>query len=188
MHALPRLLIFDLDYTLWPFWVDTHVQAPLKSREAGMRVTDRSGEPFSFYSDVPQILRDARARRLPMALASRTETPELARDMLKLLVVDGGRAEGGGGGGEGKLRGVDCFDYVQIYPGSKTAHIAKIQKQSGVDFADMLFFDDEERNRDVEVELGVLMYLVRDGLTSAEVDRAIREWRAKRGKDGSYIP
>jgi magnesium-dependent phosphatase 1 len=57
-----------------------------------------------------------------------------------------------------------------------------------VEFADMLFFDDEERNRDVEAELGVLMYLVRDGLTSAEVDRAVREWRAKRGKDGSYIP
>ncbi|KAH0533477.1 hypothetical protein GP486_009005, partial [Trichoglossum hirsutum] len=51
----------------------------------------------------------------------------------------------------------------------------------------MLFFDDEARNRNVETELGVMMYLVRDGVTNDEVDRAVREWRAKRGKSGSYV-
>jgi hypothetical protein len=67
-----------------------------------------AGENFAFYSNVPQILRDTRARNIPVAAASRTEAPDLARDMLKLLLVDG------------KQRAIDYFDYMQIYPGSFT--------------------------------------------------------------------
>ena len=42
----------------------------------------------------------------------------------------------------------------------------------------MLFFDDESRNRDVE-GLGVVMWLVRDGVTRNEVDEGVRSWRRK---------
>ena len=38
---LPKLIAFDLDYTLWPFWVDTHVSAPVKARDHNSRVVDR---------------------------------------------------------------------------------------------------------------------------------------------------
>lgn len=45
----------------------------------------------------------------------------------------------------------------------------------------MLFFDDESRNKNVEV-LGVVMCLVRDGVSRAVVDRAVKEWRKRNGK------
>ena len=77
-------------------------------------------------------------------------------------------------------RALDVFDYLQIFPGDKKRHFEKIQKQSGVAFEDMLFFDDESRNRNVE-QLGVTMWLVRDGVTKAEVDNGVRAWRKKRG-------
>jgi len=38
---LPKLIAFDLDYTLWPFWVDTHVSGPVKARDNNSRVVDR---------------------------------------------------------------------------------------------------------------------------------------------------
>lgn len=43
---LPKLIAFDLDYTLWPFWVDTHVSAPIKPRDNNSRCTDRYVHPL----------------------------------------------------------------------------------------------------------------------------------------------
>ena len=38
---LPKMLVFDLDYTLWPFWVDTHVSPPLQAKDGGAKSIDR---------------------------------------------------------------------------------------------------------------------------------------------------
>lgn len=77
-------------------------------------------------------------------------------------------------------RAIEYFDYLQIYPGSKTTHFERIQRETGIQYEDMLFFDDESRNKNVEV-LGVVMQLVRDGVTREEVDAGVRSWR-KRNK------
>jgi magnesium-dependent phosphatase 1 len=53
---LPDLFVFDLDYTLWPFWVDTHVSPPLKSAGSGTKVKDHYGESFHLFEDVMNIL------------------------------------------------------------------------------------------------------------------------------------
>lgn len=58
----PRLVVFDLDYTLWPLWVDTHVDPPLKRAKRINQVVDRyvlhalmlsGGQRLSFYDPVP---------------------------------------------------------------------------------------------------------------------------------------
>lgn len=77
-------------------------------------------------------------------------------------------------------KAIEMFDHMEIYPGSKTTHFARLHKSTGIPYEQMLFFDDESRNRNVE-ELGVTMYLVRDGVTRPEVDRGVREWRNRRG-------
>ncbi|KAI1496935.1 magnesium-dependent phosphatase [Biscogniauxia marginata] len=184
---LPRAVIFDLDYTLWPFWVDTHVCPPLRANPAHSACTDKVGETFAFYGDVPSVLRGLARAGVRLGVASRTHAPDLGREMLKLLHVPplpaGVDGEGGGGGGkkDKARKAVDFFDAgLEIYPSSKIRHFEALIKRTGIPPTEMLFFDDESRNRDTE-SLGVTMWLVRDGVTWDEVVSGIEEWRRRRG-------
>lgn len=77
-------------------------------------------------------------------------------------------------------KAIEFFDHLQIFPGSKTAHFTQIKRDSGIAYEEMLFFDDESRNRNVE-SLGVVMWLVRDGVTWAEVESGVQSWRKRSG-------
>jgi magnesium-dependent phosphatase 1 len=46
---------------------------------------------------------------------------------------------------------------------------------------DIIFFDDEVKNRNVEKELGVFTYIVDDGLSAEALELAVEEWRRRRG-------
>jgi magnesium-dependent phosphatase 1 len=178
---LPKLIVFDLDYTLWPFWVDTHVMPPLKPSATHAHATDRQGEEYALYKDVPQILQllprassDASAP-VKLGVASRTHAPNLARDLLKMLHLPPVEE------GEKPRRAADVFDAgMEIYPGSKMRHMEALQKRTGVKFEDILFFDDESRNQETE-NLGLTMRLVRDGVCWAEIEKGVEEWRRRRG-------
>ncbi|KAF2164641.1 hypothetical protein M409DRAFT_67766 [Zasmidium cellare ATCC 36951] len=175
---LPKMIVFDLDYTLWPFWVDTHISGPLKpSKDGGLTVKDRYGESCGFYNDVSGILHHLKAKGIVLGAASRTSAPDLAREMLSLLRIPAESQEEGS-----KARtAISIFDHLEIYPGSKTTHFKKLHSKSGVEYEEMLFFDDESRNRNVE-DLGVVMQLVRDGVTRGEIDRGVEAWRKRNGR------
>ncbi|OJJ49130.1 hypothetical protein ASPZODRAFT_150069 [Penicilliopsis zonata CBS 506.65] len=177
---LPKLIVFDLDYTLWPFWVDTHVSAPVKPKDNNSRVVDRWGESFAFYPAVSSIVCACKAKSIPLALASRTHAPDLARDVLKALHIIPTFSDNPAATSK-TSRALEYFDYIQIFPATKTQHFARIQSASGIAYEDMLFFDDEARNRNVETELNVTFCLVRDGMTREEVDRGVWAWRKRNG-------
>lgn len=119
------------------------------------------------------ILHAAKTLPTPILLgtASRTHAPDLANTLLKQLYIKPNK------------RAIDYFDYMQIFPGNKKQHFSKINKASGVPYDEMLFFDDEDRNKNVE-DLGVVMCLVRDGVTRSEVDRGVRDWRIRNQRPG----
>lgn len=141
----------------------------------------RWGESFTFYPAVSSIIYSCKSKNIPMAVASRTQAPDLARDMLKALHIIPSFSGNPAAANAKTVRALEYFDYVQIFPATKTEHFAKITQASGISYVDMLFFDDEARNRNVETELGVTFCLIRDGLTREEVDRGVQAWRKRNG-------
>jgi len=174
---LPRMMVFDLDYTLWPLWVDTHVRGPLRGSADGLTVQDRSGEAYGFYNEVAGILTAIKAHDIELGAASRTSAPDLARSMLGLLRVPQHSQDGE----DGAPKAVSLFDHLEIYPGDKRSHFRSLQRKSGLPYEEMLFFDDESRNRNVE-ELGVVMQLVPDGVSRAEINRGVEAWRQRHSR------
>jgi magnesium-dependent phosphatase 1 len=174
---------------------------------------DRWGESFTFYPQVPSILASAREKGIVMSLASRTHAPELAAEMLRGLQVPFPPPSGsndtsttatsdGKEGASKALKAWSFFTHPQIYPGTKTTHFRKIQQKLAkpsrsdqnplqgrtIPFEDMLFFDDEGRNRNVETDLGVTFCLVPDGVDCEEIDRGVWEWRRRRGITPKDLP
>ncbi|PPQ84485.1 hypothetical protein CVT26_003517 [Gymnopilus dilepis] len=206
----PQLVAFDLDYTLWDLWIDTHVTGqakhpllpvlatlnrllgPLKRNgKAINEVLDKYGERISFYNDVPEILHGLSSRSLPVegeaggetrrvtiAACSRTHAPDLAKQCLRLLLVppsaDGLSPE--------PKPAIEFFDELEIYPGSKIKHFKEIHKRTGIPFSQMLFFDDESRNAEVE-RLGVTFVHVPRGLTSQVFEQGLKEWRRRQNNE-----
>ncbi len=142
---LPKLFVFDLDYTLWPFWVDTHVQPPFIKDKQG-HVVDYFRKRIEMYPNVFNLLQELKEHKCLTAAASRTETPKEAFELLKILEIH------------------EHFDYKEIYPGRKTTHFAKFKTATGLDYKDMMFFDDERRNINDISKLGVTCIHVENGL------------------------
>ena len=147
----PLLIVFDLDLTLWPFRVDKSTTSPFHLSRKG-NVTDAKGKVLKTFPSVSEVLKELLDNKYVLAIASRIEDIAGVYQLLHLFEI------------------THYFAYKEIYPGSKTSHFQKLRAKSGVDYSDMLFFDDDKRNvRDVS-RLGVTVLQVPDsGITSAVV-------------------
>jgi magnesium-dependent phosphatase 1 len=141
-----ELIVFDLDFTLWDCggtWCDC-LTPPFQL--TGSRVVDRHGRHVRLYDDVLEILDHCDRASVPMTLASRTEQPVWARQLLDLLDL------------------THRFVSPQIYPASKLRHFAALQNALRIPYDRMLFFDDELRNITEVGGLGVHCVHVTEGL------------------------
>ena len=62
---------------------------------------------------------------------------------------------------------------MQIYPGSKTTYFNQINQDSRITFDEILFFNNESRNKNVKI-LGVTMWLIKDGVIRAEINAGVK--------------
>lgn len=164
----PEAVVFDLDYTLWPCWCDTHLSPPIKRGTSDKQIEDRSGYVLTLYRDVPEILEHLKDNGVRIFAASRTATPDVAKSILRTIKVKGEPA-------------MTFFEDCEWGQGSKVAHFKRIQKKSGIAFDKMVFFDDERRNIDVQKSLGVMFNLVDEayGVNWSNFKKAIQGYNEK---------
>ena len=162
----PKLIIFDLDHTLWPFGVDRFDYKPPYRKTANGQIVDKNQQVMNCYTDVPTVLRKLSSDGYDMAVASRTEYPEGANHLINLFDWD------------------KYFKYREIYPGSKITHFGNFQTKSKYNYNEMIFFDDEERNIIDISPLGVTAILVdrNHGITLKVVNDGLLQFASSRSK------
>ncbi|KAG0470199.1 hypothetical protein HPP92_016275 [Vanilla planifolia] len=69
--ALPRLVVFDLDYTLWPFYCEMHSKREMPS----------------LYPHAKGIMLALKEKGIEMAIASRSPTPDIANAFIDKLGI-----------------------------------------------------------------------------------------------------
>ncbi|KAL0093958.1 magnesium-dependent phosphatase-1 [Phycomyces blakesleeanus] len=171
LPRLPKLIVFDLDYTIWPQWIDYTYGPPYTYIESKNALINSYKERLELYPDFTAIV--ALIHSFPdtkMAVASRTSTPDWAKLALETFVVPE----------MDNMPLYDAFSYLEIFPARKLEHFAAISEASGIDCKDMLFFDDESRNREV-TRLGVHFVLLsqRDGITWSTFKKGLKEFAKK---------
>ncbi|CAM9467072.1 unnamed protein product, partial [Hapterophycus canaliculatus] len=87
-----------------------------------------------------------------------------------------------GGAARGILGALDLlglFCCLEIHRGSKAVHFRDIHEQTGVEYRDMLFFDDERNNIRTIKKLGVTCVKLskETGLTFTEVNLGLKQHR-----------
>ncbi|XP_048218742.1 magnesium-dependent phosphatase 1 isoform X1 [Perognathus longimembris pacificus] len=169
MSQLPSLAVFDLDYTLWPFWVDTHVDPPFhKDRDGTVR--DRRGQEVRLYPEVTGVLGRLQGLGVPVAAASRTGEVQGADQLLELFSL------------------ARHFVHREIYPGSKVTHFERLRQKTGVPFSQMIFFDDERRNIVDVGQLGVTCIHVQNGMSLQTLTQGLETFAKARAGPGAAAP
>ena len=127
LSSLPSLVVFDLDNTIW-----TPELYQLR-KLARANQYPKAHEDVKLYpaaEAIIQQIKDDRERYFPgvqFAVASRTKSVDWAHDLLNQF----------------EMR--EIFDYIEIFPGDKKQHFSNLKSMSGIEYSEMLFFDD---NRD----------------------------------------
>ena len=182
--SLPKLVIFDLDKTIWDVYAAEQTFPPYR-RISNNEVFDSLGNTVRSYKDVPVIMQGLNARGVLIALASLSPSFEKCDALLSAL----------------DLKKYVARDLVQIrQEPSKLPHFRHIQTASKVPplpfrrnprhpelpppqvaYDDMLFFDDLLSNVRAARGLGIAATQVPpDGMCRALLQRALAGFADRR--------
>lgn len=136
---LPRLIVFDLDACLWHPEMFELDGAPTRFDAKADGIATTGSDVVRLFPGARNVLHrllvEPQFQNVQVGVASSTTEPSYATTCLENLPIDptGDRGE----------RVADIIDFREIYYGNKGLdHFPQIKQASGVDFQDMIFFDD----------------------------------------------
>jgi magnesium-dependent phosphatase 1 len=117
----PKLVVFDLDNTMWT----PELYQLKRSPKAGRDIYLFPGTIAALH----ELATLAEWKGTAVAFASRTNKVAWAEDLItRFEVAD-------------SVTMASLAKYKEIYPGSKRKHFEKLKADSGIPFSDMIFFD-----------------------------------------------
>ena len=169
----PALVVFDLDFSVWPF--DCHKDRHMPFAVAGQKIVDAWGRDASPYPDVPGIITELVEREIPVAYASRNQSVDQLEALLRAIAI----APKNRPDIKNLWDVLPSRDYIQAYSSglsrAKTKHFTALQRVTGVPFSKMLFFDDDQANITTAAAQGVIAMNVKgSGVTRPIFERAMK--------------
>jgi magnesium-dependent phosphatase 1 len=150
---VPKLVVFDLDETVWPNHCDRDTKSPYTVTDGN--ILDRYGRLANCYPIIPLIIGTLIDKGIPVAYATRNPARREIIERLKSLVISGDRT---------LWSILPNEDYLQAYSSiggtAKTKHFNALNQVTSVPFKEMLFFDDDSYNIIYAEFLGVTGMLV----------------------------
>ena len=176
--ARPKLIVFDLDATLWtpelyklrrlPNYASAGPPGPMADQDVKLYAGARAA--------LEELATDEAWADTALACASRTNKGPWARQLLKDFTVAGRSLD-------------DLLQYKEIFTGDKMAHFNNLEQKSEIDFDEMLFFDDARDgkygNCAKVAAMGVCSAHCPDGITTEVWQNALAEFsRLKEAGEG----
>jgi magnesium-dependent phosphatase-1 len=175
----PKIIVFDCDWTLYPFDCDKHLVGPFK--KVSTFVLDGHGRCAAPYAAVPNILGAIVDAGIPVAFLSRNPSAGPLEQLLRTLPLASARFP------DGSLwDAMPSRDYFHAYGSQgigkgKDRHFAALYSLTGIGPSEILFFDDLPENIAAAEAKGIASILIGDqGLTWSAFSAGIRRWRDKK--------
>ncbi|KAG6406754.1 hypothetical protein SASPL_134363 [Salvia splendens] len=181
-QLLPRLVVFDLDYTLWPFYCECRSKRDMPR----------------LYPHAKGILYALKDKGVKIAIASRSPTPDIANTFLdklgikSMLVAQVTVKTNCVDGAFLFISIALCLHFMvkvkvkEIFSSwtHKTDHFQRINRRTNIPYAEMLFFDDEDRNIDAVSNMGVTSILVGNGVNLGALRQGLSKYSQNQSPSG----
>ena len=161
LSSVPSLIVFDLDNTLW---TPELYQLRKLERNNIEPVAHKDVQLFPAAKEIIETLkRDEKYSKTKFAVASRTKSVSWAHSLLKQFDL------------------YDFFHFIEIFPGDKQKHFLNLKESSGIDFEDMVFFDDSRDGKYGNIvpvsRLGVLSCHCPNGMNKEHWNKSLEHYK-----------
>jgi magnesium-dependent phosphatase-1 len=176
----PSLLVFDCDFTIWPFDCDKDVFSPFRNIPFG-GIIDCFGRPANPFRDIQKIFAGIVDAGIPVAFLSRNPSAVYIEELLRCIMIYPKTKSP-----MSLWDAMPSREYFHAYSSGgvgkgKDKHFAALQKVCSIPFHKMLFFDDLPENILAAQAQGTTTVLVgvTRGLNVEAMDAGIDLWRSK---------
>lgn len=181
-EVVPKVMVFDLDYVIWPYNVAVDVKPPFalnryvpsttikpkRGRKVDpmigfdrkREIVDHNGKVLKLYEGVADLLYQLKCSGSKIAVVSQTPEFGTAEHLLNLFDIK------------------RFIDYAEISMESNTVHIESLQKKVNCLYSEMVFFSHSEDTIDKVTDFEIISVLVgNEGLTKKDVDHCLKNYK-----------